>query len=190
MVVSSRERYIAAIAIAVLVLLALDRVVLGPLVKYRKDIDARKSALAAEISRTEDLAARNAQDAPLWKAMRASLQPGPAEAESQILHAVRDWAEDARLTLSLVKPERLVDKSRLPQIAFQTVGTGSMEAVSRFIWRLETARIPIKITELQLASRKEGTDDLNVTMRISTVYLPERKASAAAKPTQGAETKK
>jgi len=193
MVVSPRERYIVAAAAVVLVLLALDRLALAPLREQRAEIDARKKALVGELERTQGLMSRSSKVEPLWNAMRASLQAGPAEAESQIQHAVLNWAQDAKLTLSLVKPERLADKTRLPQIAFQLAGTGSMAAVSRFLWRLETAPIPVKITEIpQLASRKEGTDDMSVQLRISTVYLPNRPrpAAAATSSPKGAEATK
>ena len=192
MVVSPRERYIVAATAAVLALLAVDRFAVEPLLNQRAAIDAQKAALAGELSRAQDLVSLSSQNMPMWNAMRAGLQAGPAEAESQILHAIGDWAEDSRLTLSLLKPERLTGKTRLPQIAFQAAGTGSMEAVTRFFWRLETATIPIKVTELQLASRKEGTDDMSVQLRISTVYLPERPQpiAAAAKPSKATEAPK
>ena len=181
MVVSKRERYIAMGALAVAALVAFDQLLLGPLLSYRDGMDARQSELATDIAKAEAAIARGSDIMPQWNAMRAGLQPGPAEAESQILHAVRDWAEDARLDMSLVRPERLperlADKTRLPEITVHAAGTGSMEAVSRFMWRLETARLPVRMTELQLAPRKEGTDDLNAELQISTIYLPRRPAA-------------
>jgi len=185
MVVSRRERYIAMGAVAVAALVAFDQLLLGPLLSYRDGMDARQSKLATDIAKAEAAIARGSETMSQWNAVRASLQPGPAEAESQILHAVRDWAEDAQLDMSLVKPERLADKTRLPEITVHAAGTGSMEAVSRFMWRLETGRLPVRMTELQLAPRKEGTDDLNVELQISTIYLPQRPAAS-----KSAEAKK
>jgi hypothetical protein len=45
-----------------------------------------------------------------------------------------------------------------------------MYAVSRFLWRVETAKVPIRVKEMQLGSRKEGADDLTLTLRLSTLY--------------------
>jgi len=109
------------------------------------------------------------------------LKRDPAEAESQILQAVGDWARDAGLKMSSVKPERMPDKRSLQEISFQAAGTGPMNAVARFLWRLETSKVPIRIKELQLGSRKEGTDDLTLQLRLSTLYqAPEPPAPSPA----------
>ena len=63
-----------------------------------------------------------------------------------------------------------------PQV--QAAGTGSMNAVSRFLWRVETAGIPLRVKEMQLGSRKEGADDLTVQLRLSTIYAPGARPAA------------
>jgi len=57
-----------------------------------------------------------------------------------------------------------------------------MNAIARFLWRVETAGIPIRLKELQLGSRKEGTDDLTLQLRLSTLY----QATPSPAPTSGA----
>jgi len=178
MILSRRERYILAATVLVLAILVGDYYVLTPLLDYRAELLAERDRLQAEVDRAEALVARATQVEPQWKQTRqAGLKVDPAEAESQILHAVRDWAAEAGLDLALLKPDRSTAQTVLPTIAFQAVGNGSMSAVARFVWRLETARIPLRVTELQLGARKEGTDNLSVQLRLSTLYLP-----AAAPP--------
>ena len=180
MVLSKRERYVFGAAIGLLGLLAADHLVLGPLLQRRSRMDAERAALAAELARDHKLLQSRRELLPLWQAMQLSLRSSPAEAESQILHLVRDAAEESGLDLSLLKPERLADKSRLPQVAFQAAGAGALKSVSHFLWRLETAQVPLRITELQLNSRKEGTDDLSVQLRLSTLCRPDRAPPTAA----------
>ena len=104
-----------------------------------------------------------------------------AQAESQVLHALRDWSQDSRLTLSSVKPGKVVERGELLEMSFQAAGTGSMSAVSRFLWRIETARLPIRIHQLQLGARKEGSDDLSLQLSLSSLCLPGARAPAAGK---------
>jgi hypothetical protein len=85
---------------------------------------------------------------------------------------MRDWADAAGVSLSLLQRERQTEKTPLPTIAFQAAGTGSMESVTKLLWRMQNATIPVRVTELQVWARNEGTDDLSVQMRLSTVYLP------------------
>ena len=82
---------------------------------------------------------------------------------------VRDWSQEARLSLSSLRPERMKDKGELQEITFRTSGTGPMSAVTGFLWRLESSPLPIRVMELQLGTRKEGTDDLSLQLRISAL---------------------
>ena len=108
-----------------------------------------------------------------WKEMlEAGLKRDVSEAESQVLHAVRNWSQESGLALSSVKPQRIAQEGDLQEITFQAAGTGSMRSVARFLWQLETAPLPLKVKELQLGSRKEGADDLSLQLRISALYLP------------------
>ena len=47
-----------------------------------------------------------------------------------------------------------------------------MSQVGRFLYRIQTATVPVRITDLTINSRKEGTDDLAVQLGIATIYLP------------------
>jgi hypothetical protein len=108
-----------------------------------------------------------------WQRMLdGGMKRGPAEAESQLLRSLRDWAAEARLRLSSLRPERSLEETELPEITVHAAGTGSMAAVTRLLWRVQTARIPAKIKLLQLGSRRDGTDDLSLHLKVSTLYFP------------------
>ena len=55
---------------------------------------------------------------------------------------------------------------------FSVSGAGSMRAVAGFLWRLESSPLPVRLTELQLGARREGTDDLNLQVRLSALCQP------------------
>jgi hypothetical protein len=107
-----------------------------------------------------------------WEDLTAGgLTSNPADAESRLLHALQDWAADTRLSLSAVKPERMEQTGRTREIRITTSGTGSMRAVARFLWEVETTGLPLRIAELQLGARREGGDELSLQLRASTLYL-------------------
>jgi len=185
MVLSKRERIVFFATLAALGILGLDRLVLTPLLTRYAETQVQRTRLKAELDRTQSLIARRRLAAPRWrKMMQTGMKRDPAEAESQLLHALRDWGEESGVAWSLLKPDRLTEKTRLPEIALQASGTGPMRAVAGLLWRIQTASIPIKVTEMHLNSRKEGTDDLALQLRVTTVYLPARPtpASAPAEP--------
>ena len=173
MILSKRERFIIAATLIVVAAAVLYLYVLTPLDDSRKALEGRKEGLLNELERARTLLARNREIEPKWKQMTATgLKRDPTEAESLILHAVQDWAREAGLKLASLKPERLLEKKSLQEIAFKATGTGSMNAVTKFLWQLETAKVPVRVRELQLGTRKEGTDDLTLQLRLSTLYQP------------------
>jgi len=173
MAFTKRERLILLVMVAVLGALVLDRFALTPLLDRRQEVQTRRDALLSEMARAESLLHRRRVIGPRWRRMMAEgMKRDPGEAESQVLRAIGAWADEARLDLVSLRPERSDEETLLPEIEFRATGTGSMAAVSRFLWRLETAAIPLRVKALELASRREGTDNLSIQLKVSTLYLP------------------
>jgi len=180
---SKREGYITAVAALAIVLFLLDRFALTPLLDRKAEAETERATLVSDLERAGLLFERKRQLVPQWNRMlEGGLGGDPADIESKILHALRDWSQEAGLTLSSVKPDRAVVRpggSRrvgaepMREITFQASGTGRMSAVVRFLWRLETASLPVRVTELQMGSRQEGADDLSLQIRLSALYLAE-----------------
>ena len=176
MAFSKRERFIGIATAAVVGVLALDRLAVTPLLAQRAQLELDR---ANRVFSTSRLASRK------WKELSGtSLKTDASEAESQILNSVREWAQDAGIALSSIKPERAEKEKDWDKITFRATGTGSMNQVARFLWRLRTATMPVRITDLQIGSRKEGTDDLSLQLGISTIFLP----PDANKPGGGSST--
>ncbi len=181
MILSKRERYIVAATIIAVFILVLDRYIVTPFLHRRAQVESEKQDLLREMESAINQFARRRQMAQKWQDMLAAgLKSDAAEAESRVLHAVRNWSHESGLRLSSVKPERIAREGDLQEITFQAAGTGSMRSVAQFLWRLETASLLLKVKELQLGSRKEGADDLSLQLRISALYLPAEREPASA----------
>jgi hypothetical protein len=62
-----------------------------------------------------------------------------------------------------------------------------MRQVGTFLYGIQSASIPVKVTDVQLNSKKEGMDELAIQLGISTVYLaPEDKNPKPAAAGTGA----
>lgn len=175
MVLSKRERYIVFAAAATLGLLALDRIIYTPLMERWSDIDKRTATARKELIDANKLIKESRQKSRAWADLGGKRLPGNAsEAESQILGSVRDWASESRLSLSSLKPERNEKERDFYRITFRATGSGTMSQVSRFLYLLETASVPARLTDVTLTSRKEGTDDLTINLGVATIYpIPE-----------------
>jgi hypothetical protein len=173
MVFTKREKAIIAATIAALCLLVLDVYVLTPLLHQRAAAEVSKSRVTAEFAQARGLLERRRLLGRKWHRMRTEgMKNDPVEAESQLLRSLRTWSADVGVRISSLRPERSAEKTQLPEVTVHAAGTGSMSAVSRLLWRIESARIPVKVKMLQLGSRKDGMDDLSLQLKVSTLYAP------------------
>ena len=187
MILSRRERYIVIGTVAVVGLLALDRLFLTPLIERRQLLDAQMRQASEEMTRANGLFTNRTRVNRKWNEMSAtSLKADGSNAESQIIRSVGDWALEAGLNLSSVKPERAEKEKQFMKITFRANATGNMAAISRFMWRLQTSKVPIRVTDLSITTRRDGFDDLSLDLGVSTLYLPPEptKADTAAGKSQ------
>lgn len=155
----------------VLAILAVDRYALTPLLEQQDFLNGQRDQILSDMTRAQKVFAERKQMAPKWSSMVASgLKDDPAEAEGQLLHALRDWAKDTSVTLSSVKPDRPESKEQLRQIQIQATGTGSMDGIAKLLWKMQSASFPLKVTELQLGARNDGKSDLSLQVKVSTLY--------------------
>ena len=173
MILSRRERYIVIGTVAVVGLLALDRLFLTPLIERRQVIDAQMRQATDEMTRANGLFTNSPRVHRKWNEMTAeTLKIDGSNAESQIIRAVGDWARESQLNLSSVKPERAEKEKQFMKITFRANATGNMAAISRFMWQLQTSKVPIRVTDLSITTRRDGMDDLSLDVGMSTLYLP------------------
>ena len=181
MILSKRERRIAALTIMAVTILVLDRGLLTPYLRHRTQLTVDKQGILVDLENAHGLFARREKLSPKWEEiLKSGLKPDAASAESAALNALRDWAEESGLTLSSLKPERSNKRGQMQEITFQAICVGPMNGVSKFLWRVEDAALPVKVSDLQLSTRKEGTDDLTLQVRIAVLCL----APPPAKPSK------
>ncbi|HOW69975.1 MAG TPA: GspMb/PilO family protein [Phycisphaerae bacterium] len=173
MVLSKRERYIAIATVAAVGILGLDRFVLNPLVSKNSQLNLQIDSCEQQLEKARRLFKNSRRKSQAWAQMQSNglRRKDAAEAEGLVLNRIRDWAQDAGMSLSSVKPERTEKPMAFGKITFRATGTGGMTQISRFLGRLKDADVPVRIGELQITARKEGTDDLSLQLGISTIYL-------------------
>lgn len=187
MSLTRREQILVLATLAVLALLLADYYALTPLMQRQDVLQTERGRILADIARARKLAAERRQLGPAWRALVSNgLKSDPAEAEGQLLHALRDWARECGVTLSSVKPDRPESREQLKEICVSAAGAGSMDAVAKLLWKMQSAGFPLKVMELQLSARTDGVNDLALQTKVSTLYLaPEQKLAKAEKMNNG-----
>src|SRR4051812_4411243 len=137
----------------------------------------QRDATTKAQSAANDIFDRQRRLRPVWADMtHGGLKTDPAEADSLARHAVLDWIQNSNVTLKSINPERSTNVGQFQVISFHVTGTARMPTLTRLLWSVETATIPVRINDVQIKPQKEGVDDqanpLTVDLSISTLCLP------------------
>ena len=170
MILSKREKYIA-IGVGIAVgLLVLDQYLLSPFLARDKAITAETDKVQQQLSRATKLMKEQRDLKPVWADMTSGgLKTTREEADSQALNAVREWAQDAGVSIVALGSSRYSEEQKFMVSTFHVTGTGRMQSISKLMWALETAPIPVRVNEIQITPQKEGTDNLQVQLTVSTL---------------------
>ena len=172
MVLSKRERIAAILALMVVGALMADKLVIGPVLQRLRQVEDRKQELLAQVNEAQGLFERRRLMERKWKTMLADGLQNEGEAESRLVRALDKWSQDTGLALTSVKPERVASEKGLNEMTFVVAGQGSMNAVARFLWQVETAELPIKVKDMQLGlASSETGDSMSLELPLSVLYL-------------------
>ena len=182
MALSKREKYIAIGTGAAVAVLAVNYAVITPYFTALNDITDKYNAKLSEQSSDNDLFDRRRHLQPVWSDLiHGGLSADASAAESQTYNALSTWAKSAGVEIdSLVRDRSTVEKEFVVT-GFRFTGTGRTPAVGHLLSDIETANIPVRLTDVHVAPKKEGTDELTIQLSISTLTL-RPPANAAPKP--------
>jgi Tfp pilus assembly protein PilO len=183
MVLSKRERTIALATLIAVAVLALDHFALSPMLDQLAQLRADEKFYTDKLAHANSLFLHRKGTEARWNQMVADgLKSDAADTENALDHAVYEWAQASNLTLKSCTPERAVQKDR-PEVVLYVVGAGRMSAVAQFLYRAQTSKLPVKPEDVEIASRREATDDLTLSMHLSGLYFPaDWKAAPALAP--------
>jgi len=180
---SKRERIIVLITLVAVGALVADRLVRAPLAARLGQLQSERRDLTQQKAKALNLFERKKQQEKKWKTVLSEGLRSDAEAEGMVAKALDQWAGDARLTLTSVKPDRMASGDKgLKEILFVIAGKGSLDAVAWFLYQVETSELPIKVKHMQLGSTSEAGDSMSLELRISTLYLAADDKSAQKQP--------
>lgn len=178
---NAREKRIAAIAGLIIGAFALDRAFVSPLLARYSDAQQRIETATQELASAAQLF-----DNELRAQRRASEMAGDtltsdaSAAESQLLNAARLWAQQSGLELNSLKLDRAEMQQGFGKLTARAAASGRNESLARFLYAVQHSRIPVRVVDISVTSRREGSDDLNVQIGLATIYLPEHSEAAAA----------
>ncbi len=184
---STRERYFMIGVAAAVRLWAVDRFAITPYFDARQAVAAEHETARDEEAKVARLHRDERRMRRVWSQMRAAgIESAPSEVEGRVLHALRMWAQSSGIAHLSLRPARVNREHGFVQVLVHAGGSGSMTAIANLLWSVESdTTSPMRVEELRLTPAKEGMDDLQLELTVSTLCaVPE----AEQKPEAGRQS--
>jgi Tfp pilus assembly protein PilO len=172
MAFTKRERTVIVVAIITVSLLVADKYLVSPMLEQYSQAKQNREKLKTELQQSLTAIERKNMLQKQWNQMKeAGLADDYEQMESSVLRYIRDSSLKDNLVLSSVQPERVSVSRDIGETEFIVSASGSMDSVTKFLWDLETAKLPVKIKNLQLGSNDETARQMSLQVKLSSVYI-------------------
>lgn len=182
---SRRERWCLLIACLMVGLWALDAWVLSPIWNAYQDDADEAQRLEQNVLAAKRLLRNAKMLRQEWSDRRkAGVTMGVSESETRLLSVLGSWAQKTGLHVSSMKAERREhpnDKT-MQVITCRVVANGTMEAMTRFLWDLETAGLPLRVELCQFSSADPTRNSVSIQIQLSTICIPDKHLAANPSP--------
>jgi hypothetical protein len=172
MKISNRQHLLAFVAIGAIALFAADRLVVSPLTASWKKRADRIGELRKQVNDGRRLLDNEASYRSRWAQMQTNtLSSNAPQAEEQVLKAFDRWSSDSRVSVLSINPLWRREAEDHATLECRVDASGSLSAVSRFLYDLERDPMAVKIQALELSSKDNDGQQLSLGLQVSGLSL-------------------
>ena len=183
---SKREKWLAIIIAALVVIFAGDQLVVSPLLSHLATLEDQVAAADKQYQHARMLVDNRETLLARWRGYEnAGLAADDSQLRLNIQQQLTEASQQAGVNLTTLAAGRAVKGERFHEIQFTASGTGSLEQVVAFLVNLQNSALPMRVVRCDISSPSETQDKLTVRLTLSTIRLnPE---AAVATQLTGAE---
>ena len=184
---NKREKLLPIFALLAVAILAGDRLVLGPLVNSWQTRAAKIIELEGNVGNGNDLLPREKSYTKKWEQYwEGNLNSTNSVAEDEVLRAIENWTGDSGILLTSVKPQwqnheyeflgkEIAENKTYSYKTYDVrlVAEGTMQESIEFVHAIESCDLPLKIEQLELASREKTGKLVSVSVHFTGLQLGE-----------------
>lgn len=177
MKIKNREKFLLMAAALVVVLLLGDRLVFSPLTRIWKERSEKITGLTKSINNGALLLSRERDMRERWSSMASNTLPvNVSMGESIVLKAVDRWVQASKISFTSIKPQWKQNAEDYMTLECRVDAFGGMEALTRFLYEMETDPLAIKVESMEITARDATGQQLSLGVRFTGLMLtPENK---------------
>jgi hypothetical protein len=168
-----RQQWLAVLAATAVALWVGDRLVATPLARSWQARAARLAELRESVAKGSALLEREAGIRRTSAFMETNTLPAEvAAAETTLLRAFDRWSRDSRISLTSLKPQWRQSGEDHAVLECRVDAAGSLAALTRFLYEIESDPLALRIDLLELAGRDNDGQQLQLALQVSALQLP------------------
>lgn len=170
---AKRQRWLLIVAAAGLVLLALDRLVFTPLGRTWQAHRTEIVTLQQSIANGRTMLAQANEIRRAWVDMQSGALPkDAAQGEQELITAIDRWGRASGIELGSIKPQwKRGATPRYSLLECRVDATGTLPALSRFIYELERSPLALRVDALELTSRDDYGRKIGLSLTVTGLRL-------------------
>lgn len=180
-----RQKLLTLGAVAAVVLLTGDFLILTPLTRAWTARSESIAALRAKITTGEQVLDRETNTRVRWDDFKKrSLASNRSSSESDVLKLINEWSRDSRFNVSSIRPNWREDEKDHARLQCRVSGEGSLQSIARFLFHLDASDLAIRAESIELTARDKKGQKLGVDIQLSGLQIveePDPKKTAAGK---------
>jgi Tfp pilus assembly protein PilO len=168
----NRQHLLIVLAVMVVGLFAGDRLLLTPLTASWKARNARITELKAKVAEGNQVLKVERNLVETWERMRTNALPTEtSRSEEKVLQAFDRWSRDSRINVLAINPQWKKDSDHYKSLECRVEASGTLSAISRFLYEVEKDPMPLKIQLLDLASKDNDGQQITLGLQVSALVL-------------------
>jgi hypothetical protein len=168
-----RQRWLLLLIGALLLLLAANQIVFTPLGNVWQAHSSEIQQLKQSVAGGRSIIARDAHLREIWAGIQSGALPrDQAQSEYEVLSAFESWGRTSAVELGSIKPlwkHGGTDDYSLLECRLDA--TGSLPALSRFLYELEKSPLAMHAESVELVSRDDSGQRLALSLTVTGLRL-------------------
>jgi hypothetical protein len=169
MTISNREKYFTIALIVACATFVLDRLAIGPYLDRRSALVQQRQDVSAHLTEARQVLRDERRLSREMAGMQAFFRLDASAAEGRLLRLLQESEQAAGVSGASFQRVGIVDEHGFTRLSFQATVIGKMTSVAGFLYKIETASLPLRVDDVQVAPKLEGGEELQVHFILSTL---------------------
>jgi Tfp pilus assembly protein PilO len=169
MTISKRERLLTIALLAACGAFVVDRVAISPYLSRRNELVLNRESMQTNLAEAHQTLRDERRLKKELAGIERFFKLDPSDAEGRLLALLQQSDQMSGVSGASFQRVGIVEEHGFTRLTFQATVIGKMSSVAAFLYRIETASMPIRVDDVLVAPKLESGDDLQVHFSVSTL---------------------